>query len=60
VQINDYYHIGTGKDFASVDYVMRNPEACIRYMCAYYKRFGNLNAWVSFTSGAYKKYLGKV
>ncbi len=60
VQINDYYHIGPSKDFPSVDYVLANPEICVRWMARYYKTHGNLNAWVSFTSNAYKKFLGKV
>lgn len=60
VQINDYWHIGVGKDFPSPEYVLDNPEACVRFMCNYYKANGHLNAWVSFTSGAYKDWLGKV
>lgn len=60
VQVNDFYHIGEGKDFPSVQYVLENPEACVRWMCGYYKLHGNLDAWVSFTSGAYKLHLGKV
>ncbi|HEX3861307.1 MAG TPA: hypothetical protein VHY35_06395 [Stellaceae bacterium] len=60
VQVNDYWHIGPGKDFPSAEYVLNNPEACVRWMCRYYKIHGNLNAWVSWTSGAYKAYLGKV
>lgn len=60
VQINDYFHIGVGKDFSSVEYVLNNPAACVKYMCEYYKKHGHLNAWASFTSGAYKAVLGKV
>lgn len=60
VQVNDYWHIGGGKDFVSVDYVMSNPELCVRWMARYYKQHGHLNAWCSFTSGAYKQWLGRV
>ncbi len=60
VQINDYWHIGPGKDFPSVDYVMTHPEECCRWMARYYKKHGNLNAWSSYSTGAYKRWLGKV
>lgn len=60
VQINDKWHIGQGKDFPTVEYVLENPEACVRYMVNCYKTSGNLNLWCSFTSGAYKEFLGKV
>ena len=60
VQVNDYWHIGEGKDFPSVEYVLANPQACVQWMCNYYKQNGNLNAWCSFTSGAYKSRLGTV
>ena len=53
-QINDFWNIGTGKPFPSSDYVLQNPEACIRFMC---KQFlaGNAKLWCSFSSGAYLK-----
>ena len=60
VQINDFWHIGTQKDFPSSEYVLQNPGACVHYMVNYYKQNGHLNAWVSFTSKAYLAYLGKV
>lgn len=60
VQINDHWHIGPGKDFPSPQYVIDNPEACVRYMCRYYKSHGDLMAWSSYKFGAYKKFLGKV
>lgn len=60
VQVNDYWHIGKGKDFPSVEYVMGHPEECVRWMCRYYKQHGHLNAWVSYTSGAYKQWLNRV
>lgn len=60
VQINDFWHIGPGKDFSSSDYVLTHPLECIQFMVDYYKQYGHLNAWCSFTSGAYKEYLGTV
>jgi hypothetical protein len=57
VQANDYWHIGPGKYFPSVEYVFTHPEECVRWMCRYYKTHGHLNAWCSYTSGAYKQYL---
>ncbi len=60
VQINDYYHIGAGKEFPTIEYVLANPEDCVRWMCTYYKTHGNLAAWVSCTSGAFKQWLGRV
>lgn len=56
VQVNDYYHIGPGKDFPSVQYVYDNPEACVRWMIRLAKA-GKLSLWSSYTSGAYKQWL---
>lgn len=55
-QINDFYHIGKGKDFPSVEYVLDNPRACVEYMIRCYEH-GQLKMWVSFSSGAYKQWL---
>lgn len=62
VQINDLYHIGHGKDFESVDFVVNNPEIAVRFMCNYLRRNMHLNAWCSFDkgNGPFLKYLGKV
>lgn len=63
VQINDYWHIegfGPGHDFPSVEYVYGHPEECVRWMAKYYKQHGHLNAWCSYTTGAYKPWLNKV
>jgi hypothetical protein len=60
VQINDYWHIGPGKDFSSVQYVLDNPEADVRYMIQYYLDHENLKAWCSYSTGAFKQHLGKV
>lgn len=56
VQINDYYHIGPGKDFSTSEYVLSHPEACVRWMVKLFKA-GKMHLWASYTSGAYKKYL---
>lgn len=55
-QINDYYHIGAGKSFPSVDFVLNNPGACVRWMCKQWKA-GNRNWWIAYKNGSYKKYL---
>lgn len=55
-QINDWYHIGIGKDFSTVDYVVANPDKCIQWMIAMYQH-GMLKQWVSYSSGAYKQWL---
>ena len=56
VQINDYYHIGEGKDFPSVDYVMQNPELMVKFMIQMFIE-GKLGLWSSFKTGAYLKWL---
>lgn len=55
-QINDHYHIGPGKSFPSVRYVVDNPDMCIRWMCKQWKA-GNRNWWIAYKNGSYKKYL---
>lgn len=55
-QINDYYHIGQGKSFPSVDFVLNNPEKVVRWMCKQWK-LGNKNWWIAFKNGSYKKFL---
>ena len=55
-QVNDYWNIGEGKPFPSTDYVLQNPEACIRWMCQMFKA-GKMGLWASYSSGIYKKYL---
>lgn len=55
-QVNDYYHIGIGKEFPSVSYVVNNPDKAVRWMVEMYKA-GKLGLWVSYSSGAYKKWL---
>lgn len=59
VQVNDYYNIGSGKYWSSVDQVMNNPEKAVRWMITNYKQ-GKLSLWSSYKTGAYKKWLHKV
>ena len=55
-QINDYWHIGKGKSFPSVQYVIDNPEACIRWMARLFK-VGKAHLWSAYKNGSYQKYL---
>ena len=57
VQVNDYWHIGKGKTFPSVEYVMDNPAKMVEWMAREMKRTGKLQPWSSYVSGAYKKHL---
>ena len=56
IQLNDKWHIGTGKSFASVEYVLSNPDIMVRWMIKMF-RAGRLNLWVAFKNGSYKRYL---
>lgn len=61
-QFNDgKYHdlnlwIGPGAHFPNTQYVLDNPEECVRVMIAQYKA-GNIHFWSSYSTGAYKKYM---
>lgn len=55
-QINDYWSIGPNKPFPSVQFVVDNPEKCVRFMVKMMKA-GKLNLWSSYKSGAYLKYM---
>ena len=55
-QINDYYHIGQGKDFPSVQFVLDNPQKAVDWMIKMYKN-GLLKMWVSYSSKAYLHWL---
>jgi hypothetical protein len=55
-QINDFYHIGPGKDFPSTAYVVIHPEKAVAFMIRMYNA-GLLKQWVSFSSGAYRQWL---
>lgn len=56
VQINDWFHIGQGKDFPSVEYVLVNPDKCVQFMIDCSKA-GNLSLWSSYKTGAYRAWL---
>lgn len=55
-QVNDYFHIGAGKDFPSVDYVMAHPNTVVEWMIKKYKA-GQLSQWSSYVTGAYRQWL---
>lgn len=57
-QINDWFHIGEGKDFPSVAYVLDNPQEAVKYMIRM-EQAGQLGLWSSYKSGAYRQWLGK-
>lgn len=57
VQVNDHFHIGPGKDFPSVEYVIANPEKCVRWMISVMKETGKLQPWSSYSTGAYLEWL---
>lgn len=48
--------IGGTAIFPSVDYVLANPEACVKEMIAMFKA-GHINWWSSYSTGAYKQWL---
>lgn len=53
-QINTHYHIGLSKDFPSEDYVLQNPEACVRWAARVFKV--TPNTWVCRSKGMYLHY----
>ena len=55
-QINDKTWVGPGMKFPNTQYVLDNPELCIRWMCKQWK-LGHKNWWYGYKFGAYKKYL---
>lgn len=57
VQVNDWWWIGTGKLYPSVQYVIEHPAECVQWMIDYYKANGHLKRWSSYSTGAYKKWL---
>lgn len=60
VQVNDYYNIGAGKEFSSVEEVLANPAKCVQWMINILKTTGKLQPWASWTTGAYKQWLPAV
>ncbi len=57
VQCNDWFNIGPGKTWPSVEYVVNHPEELVNWMIHIYKNTGRLQPWASYTSGAYGKWL---
>lgn len=55
-QINDFYHIGPGKDFPSVDFLLANPDKAVQFMIDAFQH-GKLSMWVSYSSGEYRVWL---
>jgi len=58
-QINDFYHIGSGKSFPSVEYVLERPDKVVRWMIRQYKA-GRLSMWVCYSKGMYKSFPPKI
>lgn len=55
-QINDYFHIGQGKSFPSVSYVLENPAKVVEWMIRQYKK-GNIYYWSAYKNGSFRKFL---
>lgn len=55
-QVNDYFHVETGHDFPSVEYILANPESVARWMIGMYKK-GQLGQWSSYKFGAFRQWL---
>lgn len=55
-QINDFYHVGIGKKFPSVKYIMENPDKCVIWMIQMFKQ-GKIDMWIAHKNGSYKRYL---
>jgi len=56
VMVNSYYWIGEDKKFPSSDYVLNNPEVCVRWMIKEYQR-GNLKWWECYKQNIHQKYM---
>jgi hypothetical protein len=54
-QWNDYFH---GKEITP-DQALHDPEMAVRLMCSYWKT-GKMAQWCSYSSGEYRKWLGRV
>lgn len=54
-QVNDFYHIGDGKDFPSVGYVHENPDKVFRWMCRLFKA-GKADLWECHKQNLLQKY----
>lgn len=53
--INDFWHIGEGKDFISTEYVLANPAECIKWMISQWKS-GNGRLWVCWLKNLSENY----
>lgn len=56
VQCNDWFWIGEGKRYPSVEYVLANQQVMVQWMIDCLKA-GKLSMWSSYSTGAYKRYL---
>jgi len=56
VQCNDWFHIGPGKDFPSVEYVLANQQVMVQWMIDCMKA-GKLDMWSSYSTKAYLRYM---
>lgn len=54
-QWNNVYHASE----ITPDQALHDPEMAVRLMCKYWLE-GKMSQWVSYSSGEYKQYLGKV
>lgn len=57
-QINDRYHIGKGKTFPSVEYVLNNHDKVVKWMIEMYKQ-GNIDWWIAHKNGSYLRWIPK-
>lgn len=55
-QINDYYHIGAGKTFPSVQYVHDNPDKVVEWMADMFL-CGKAKLWICYRDGYFKSHL---
>lgn len=51
------YWIGPKAPFPSVEYVLNNPEQCVRVMCRHIKKTGRYRDWSAFNNKSYRKFL---
>lgn len=55
-QINDFYHIGPGKEFASEQEIYNDPRKSVQFMIDMW-RHGKLGWWCAFSNKSYIQYL---
>ncbi len=56
LEINDFFHIGVGKDFPSVEFVLQNPDKVVLWFIGMYQH-GNLYQWSSYKTGMNRQWL---